>query len=101
MLEIHLLLRFFHVSCEKKHHVRAPERGFKRGWSGRVNEMSKGGFLESFQPLKSFQQFPVEPEPVMQLYRATFQEIGQQFLRCGCQQTCVHQHVKLEGGGVM
>lgn len=67
--------------------------------------MSEGGILESFQ-LKSFQQFPVEPTgPVMQLYRATFQEIGQQFLRRGCQQTldtakpC--EPVKPEGRGVM
>lgn len=87
MLEIHLLQRFSNVFLLQTGHVCTPERGFKRGQSGRVNEISEGGFLESFQPLKLCQQFSVEPiGPVMQLYQATFQEIAQQFLCRGCQQ---------------
>lgn len=103
MLEIHLLQRgFFYHFLWQKSHVRTPERLCKRGRSSWMNETSEGRFLKSFQLLKSFQQFSVEPiGPVVQLYRATFQGIGQQFLRRGCQQTHVHKRVKLEGGGVM
>lgn len=67
-----------------------------------VSKGAGAAFLEFFQLLKSFQRFSAEPiGPVTQLYWATFQEIRQQFLRRGCQHTCVRERVKLEGWGVM